>query len=90
MKLRGGKGLAKAAQNIPLSQTATHSPAHVAATSEVLKVSSRQPHFYIIFSLNYKFLWQRNNVPQAVHPPGVANSVCSNDCSYHKVLCPNP
>lgn len=68
MKLRVGKGLAKAAQNIPPSQTPAHCPAHVAATSEVLRVSSRQPHFYIIFSLNHKFLWHRNHVPLAVNP----------------------
>lgn len=90
MKLRGRKGLAKPAQNIPPSQTPAHCPAHVAITSEVVKVSSHQPRFYIIFSLNYKFLWHRNHVPVAVNPPGVANSVCSNDCSCHKVLCPNP
>lgn len=85
-----GEGPGQSSPEYTTFPNTTHCPAHVAATSEVLKVGSHQPHFYIIFSLNYKFLWQRNNVPQAVHPPGVANSVCSNDCSYHKVLCPNP
>lgn len=90
LRLREERAWPKTAQNIPSSWKPAHCLAHVAAMSEVLRVSALQPHSYIIFSLNHKFLRDRNHVPLAVYPPGLANSVCSNGCGYCNVLCPNP